>query len=76
MATSYFLPFTFYWNPLQGRSGFPFIAAKVQFFRFHLSVFHFPFSVFDEFRRFRAVVCDDLHDVDAGVQGGGVNDPL
>ena len=43
---------------------------------FPFSIFSFPFSVFNEFRRCYAVGGDRLHDVDAGGQGGGVKDLL
>ena len=40
------------------------------------SVLNFPLSFFHEFRGFRAVGRHDLQDVDAGGQGGGVDDLL
>ena len=48
-------------------------AAKVHIFR--SDVLNFPFSVLYEFRGFRAVVRHHLHEVDAGVEGGGVDVP-
>ena len=39
---------------------------------FQFSVFHFPFSVLHEFRRFGAVVRHHLQEVDAAVEGGDV----
>ena len=61
MATFYFLLSTFYF-PLVYR------AAKVRFSSFPFSIFSFH-----KFRRFSAVVGDDLQEVDAGVEGGGVD---
>ena len=62
-ATSYLILPTFYFLLV-------FHAAKVRYF----SIFHF--SVLHEFRRFRAVVGDDLQEVNAGVEGGDVQNPL